>query len=447
MVQKLVKFQFSGKMARLLGRESVSSDIAALFELVKNSYDADAEKVNVTFENFLKDDGKNAKIIVEDFGTGMTVEDIENKWLVIGTDVKERSPFTEIKKRRVIGNKGVGRFAAERLAKRLTLISKPKDNDEQIVFSINWEDYEGENVTFNDVSFSLDVTKRSNKNETGVTIILSSVREPWAAKKIDRLRLALSSLVLPRELEAISNDKFEVNLIANEFQTEIPQQLQSLLLKYAPYRIVATIPEKSSVLRVVIRREGELVKEERTDLAETVMENGDLWKPFGKSKFTMYFFPGESRYEDWNKYYKKVLNLSNIRGALETIHGTKIYRDGFWVRPYGDIGDDWLGLEEERVQANYKIGNSQVIGFVQITKEGNPEIIDTTTRERLVENTAFQSMRTFVKEAIGSVNEHRRELNQRLKATATKKHHENIIESGVKALRGMIEKNPALPTE
>src|SRR5206468_5357868 len=96
MVQKLVKFQFSGKMARLLGRESVSSDIAALFELVKNSYDADAEKVDVTFENFLKDDGKNAKIIVEDFGTGMTVEDIENKWLVIGTDVKERSPFTEI---------------------------------------------------------------------------------------------------------------------------------------------------------------------------------------------------------------------------------------------------------------------------------------------------------------------------------------------------------------
>ena len=84
MTQQPLKFKFSGKMARLLGRESVSSDTAALFELVKNGYDADASKVTIVFENLVADDGDNARIIVEDSGDGMTRDDIVDKWMVIG---------------------------------------------------------------------------------------------------------------------------------------------------------------------------------------------------------------------------------------------------------------------------------------------------------------------------------------------------------------------------
>jgi hypothetical protein len=45
-----LKFRFKGKIARLLGRESVSDSIVALTELVKNAYDADATKVLISFE-------------------------------------------------------------------------------------------------------------------------------------------------------------------------------------------------------------------------------------------------------------------------------------------------------------------------------------------------------------------------------------------------------------
>ncbi len=93
MRKKAIQFKFSGKMARLLGRESVSSDVAALFELIKNAYDADAEKVDISFENFTSKNKKNARIIIKDNGYGMNMDSIENKWMVIGTILITRENF------------------------------------------------------------------------------------------------------------------------------------------------------------------------------------------------------------------------------------------------------------------------------------------------------------------------------------------------------------------
>lgn len=443
MAKHAIKFRFSGKMARLLGRESVSSDIAALFELVKNGYDADASKVDVRFENFLKDGGRHAQITVEDDGTGMMMDDIENKWMIIGTDTKERITYTR-GKRRVIGNKGVGRFATEKLCRKLILISKPRGVYDEIKLEIDWDKYEEAEAIFDEITNPIDTKERENKKETGTKLIMRELRESWTPVKVDKLRLALGSLVLPKEIAEFSNDAFSVNVFAPEFQSEESPEILSVLFKYAPYKIIATMPENGSIFKVTIRQENKLILEERVDLKDVIMDNGELWKSFGKCKFILYFFPGKSRYEDWNKYYKKALNVNSITGMLSDIHGTKIYRDGFWVRPYGDLGDDWLSLEEERVQANYKIGNSQVVGFVQITKDENPGLVDTTTRERLVENTEFHSLRTFVKEAIESVNAHRYDLNRKLKQNQTKKQHQNILESEIKHLKEMVEKNHSL---
>ena len=92
-------FKVSGKMARLLGRESVSSDTAAIFELIKNAYDADAESVQIIFKDILKNNGKKCeKIIIKDNGHGMDIDSINNKWMVIGTDDKEETQLSRTKK-------------------------------------------------------------------------------------------------------------------------------------------------------------------------------------------------------------------------------------------------------------------------------------------------------------------------------------------------------------
>lgn len=185
-----LKYTVSGKLVRLLGSDSVSTDTAALFELVKNSYDADASKVLLSFHNIsivdsaekaleqrsenlmssyrqknpslsmseiidlvkkdehylkqlehLQNLEKNTKIIIEDNGIGMTVERLETKWMVVGVDKEDHEIITK-KGRRTVGQKGVGRFSAEKIAHNMTIVSSPIDSGTQITAEFNWDEFE-----------------------------------------------------------------------------------------------------------------------------------------------------------------------------------------------------------------------------------------------------------------------------------------------------------------
>ena len=49
--EEILKWRFDISTFRLIGRELITDRITALFELVKNSYDANAKRVNVIFKN------------------------------------------------------------------------------------------------------------------------------------------------------------------------------------------------------------------------------------------------------------------------------------------------------------------------------------------------------------------------------------------------------------
>lgn len=441
MTTHALRFRFSGKIARLLGRESVSSDVAALFELVKNGYDADASKVTIDFQNFSVNGGKDARIIVTDDGDGMTLNDIENNWMVIGTESKEKHPRTR-KGRTVVGNKGIGRFATEKLARKVDLISKPRQSKEEIRLSINWDEYEKVGVTFDDVAHAIEINPEGpNPLESGVKIILTNLRERWTEQKIMNLRKAISSLVLPPPLQQFTKDSFSVEVLAPEFKIDKQVEVPSALFDKAPFKLTAAIPENRNDYTVTISKSGQIVRQEAVDLRDKELSNGEVWQPFGKAKLTIYFFPGKSRYEDWDRYYKDALNIAKIRAFLMDKHGVKIYRDGFWVRPYGEPGNDWLSLEAERVQSNLNIGNSQVIGIVEITRDRNPMILDTTTRERLVENTAFEALRDFVKASIDILNQYRKDENKQLREEQRQIRHQAYIESEIRHLKELVDAN------
>ena len=105
------------KHARNIGEESVSNAVQAVIELVKNSRDADATICLVRFVGHKTEDGSIIydKILFADDGTGMTVEDLKNKYFWIGSDFKERETSSPVFKRRVVGSKGMGHFSAQRL--------------------------------------------------------------------------------------------------------------------------------------------------------------------------------------------------------------------------------------------------------------------------------------------------------------------------------------------
>ncbi len=436
-------FRFSGKLARLFGRESVSSETAALFELVKNCYDADSPKATITFRDFKLENGKNAKIILEDQGFGMTYADIVDKWMVIGTYSKERETRTP-KGRRVTGNKGIGRFATEKLAREVTIVSWPESTNEEITLKINWNDFEGEEheekeILFNDVKIPIDINpNRSNPKSHGVKIILENLREKWDDKKINKLRHSISSIIFPAELQKMKEDFFEVEIHAEEFSREVPTKVESVMFKKAPYKVKCFLPDMKSETTAQIYRKGTLVSSPTVDCTK-VFDDGEHWKPFGPCSVVFYLFPDRSKTEPWDRYYRDVLTISERKAIVRENHGVKIYRDSFWISPYGGKGNDWLDLEADRVQSNLRPGNSQVIGFVTISKDENKEVLDTTTRERIVENIYFRSLRHFVKQVFNEFFEYRQGYVKTQKEASPIIRHEAFVQSEIKYLQDFIE--------
>ena len=105
---EILRFEVDSHLLLELGERLVAKPSIALAELVKNSYDADAPSVTISFIDVSKEGGT---IVVDDTGEGMTLNDIKTKWMRIGTDEKERNPISKKYKRVRTGSKGIGRFA------------------------------------------------------------------------------------------------------------------------------------------------------------------------------------------------------------------------------------------------------------------------------------------------------------------------------------------------
>jgi len=107
------------------------------------------------------------------------------------------------------------------------------------------------------------------------------------------------------------------------------------------------------------------------------------------------------------------------RDAIKSFCGVSIYRDGFRIWPYGEKDDDWLELNQRRVNnPTLRISNNQIIGFIEITHEDNPDLKDRTSREGLIDTTAFFDLKTLVLAALSLVEASR--FNQRHQVTLSR---------------------------
>ena len=121
---KLV-FKPRARIMLQLGDQLIKNESIALLELIKNSYDADANHVHVTVEKI--NDITKGSIIIEDDGVGMDIDIVKNVWMEPGSDYKEQL-FSERKRsqkynRLPLGEKGIGRFGAHKLGDKIELVS------------------------------------------------------------------------------------------------------------------------------------------------------------------------------------------------------------------------------------------------------------------------------------------------------------------------------------
>lgn len=136
-------FKPKARLLLQLGDQLIKDEGIALFELVKNSYDADATYSKVLLNDI--DNKELASIIIKDNGSGMDYALITNHWLQPGTDLKEKQikekHTSPIYKRLPLGEKGIGRFGVHKLGQNIVLYTKT-DFDEEVKIQIDWKDFE-----------------------------------------------------------------------------------------------------------------------------------------------------------------------------------------------------------------------------------------------------------------------------------------------------------------
>jgi signal transduction histidine kinase len=386
------------RLINLIGEELISDEPVAVVELVKNAYDADAKTVSVSFSG---SPGETPlSIVVADDGAGMDLETVLNAWLEPGTTHKkrlDRSPGG----RPYQGAKGIGRFASARLGRNLLLETKQQGSDDAVFVLLDWGAF-----TDDDYLEDIDVEYESRLAEDlpiGTRLTIEKIRDgTWNEDAYERLHARLSRLISPFE----DIDDFAILL-------EIPGQPHlsgiveppKLLLK-PRYSLNAVIDEAGRLTGTVVV-DGESISIDRS-LAR------------GAESPACGAFELEVRAWDRDREglepiaTRENMAVSQIRKTLDAYCGVSIYRDGFRVHPYGERGNDWLNLDlRSRQNPVRNLANNQIIGAVRISRDGNPDLRDRSTREGMVKNEAHEALEDWFKRAVTLLEENRYRVRPR----------------------------------
>ena len=429
-MESSVPIRVSGRAVSYFGSQSISNDTSAVFELIKNSRDADARMVTVTFENLGKD---NSKIVVEDNGTGMTLDDIMDKWLVAGTDTKVREPRTT-RGRNMLGEKGIGRFACEKLAKRTTMESYPEDDDEMIRMHFDWDRYKDPGTTFDQVRHPLRTSKKADASKHGLRLVLEGLNSDWKESDIRKVTDELGTFILPDELKG----QDDIDIVINAEQYGVSgEHVAGTTTKRAPIKMTAVFAddgELSVKISDIDNNQGKPF-----DCSPEKMHNSRRCGPF---RFKLYFYPrdtAKARGGRYESYYD-----DDITDFLRDHSGVYLYNDGAWMKPLGGK-HDWLGLEARRVQRGTRIGLSQVYGVIQISHVKNPDIRSTSHRETVQENPAFDDLKDMIMLSIKQLETYRAGKKQDESTTGPGSDElaENNIDAAIKTAGSLKDKMPA----
>lgn len=431
---QILKWRFDVSTFRLIGRDLITDRVTALFELVKNCYDANAQNVNVIFENINVGKG-NSIIRIEDDGYGMSFEDIRDKWMVIGTSSKRSHPYSpEPYHRKCVGEKGIGRFAVDKLGDYVSIITKKKGADKWLQVNIDWASYYQEinNETglrlFTDMENTYTYEETADKNASGTKIVISSVRELWTKREIEHLMREISKIVSPF---ANLNYPFKVRIQAPEF--DIDQEAVRTLKDFDLATISLCI---------------DFMKEENLQQSLFYDKNKGVFdyhlipiKSFGGIKIRIYFFDEPAR----RKYRKDFPN--------DPIDGFKVYRDGIIATPFAETNEnpdqkrDILGIDKRLWQDIFsRISTREFLGIIDITANENPQIIDATNRQDFVDNEEYREMKKFIITQLNALQDYKVEMRQakRDKAQNGLQAASDDINSLMLAFDDMVAKKPEL---
>ena len=389
-------WNFDVNVFKLLGSQLISDKFTAIIELVKNSYDANATEVKIDFF-------KN-KITIKDNGLGMSKEDISSKWMKIGTNNKRNTTHSPEPFNRVfLGEKGIGRFAIEKIADLITLETKQEDINIIHKLVIDWSVYKNAADEKNSQLFTsmlnkyeqtkaLELNTNLNMTDRGTILTFENLKEEWTSLDIRRLKRELAKFVSPIRTRIEEKNGFKIfvkEYIENTlFDVSDYEEVINSSLDYASesYHSSFNQTEQEELHFNEEKNEIEILK---TKIKE-----------FGPINIHIFYFNSED---------KKKFKLA-YKGKDLKIDGFKIYRDSILATPFVEIAApeagvdsyrDILGIDKRRWSNFFgKISSHDFIGIIEITKKDNPDIKDLTNRQDFEDTKEYRLLKEFIVEQL-----------------------------------------------
>ncbi len=458
----ILNFVADSHLVEILGEQLIGSEKVGVLELIKNAYDAHASYCKVTIEKipaleeidsilYSYGNFEGPVIAIEDDGDGMDWKTIEDGWLRpasriksnikdwINAKIKEErinalnegklgtfdSLINEIKKankgRIPLGEKGVGRFATQRLGDKLILKTKTKDKNYEYVLEIDWSEFlpkNGETVNLDEIGLSLrrqPPSRDYGSGNSGTLLIIYGGKKgfAWDRASIEDLNTAILSLNAPN-INTIKNDKekkingenknyddsFKAFLVCPqipELPIDTPDKDFTPVFEFSglvtdegliDYKLNFNPPYS-------VPMQAESIAEENYDLK---VHNSAYWNKNGcKRGPECGFF-----YININVWYREKPwidgpNAKDFENYLNNFGGITIYRDGINVYPAEQGKEtDWLGLSRRQIKQTYRISYYHMIGSVELDQTANFSLTDKTNREGMIENQAFKDFKELL---------------------------------------------------
>lgn len=378
-----MRFKISSALKDLIGKDLIINDNIAIFELVKNSYDAYATKVEITFEE--------DRIIIADNGKGMTFDDVRNKWLFLGFSAKKdgsedergkNASYRDRIKRHYAGAKGIGRFSCDRLGQRLVLSTKDETSSKITQIFVDWSEFErNQRTEFAEIEIEYKYIDANinfpNNSNSGTILEITGLptTDKWTRKKILELKRSLEKLINPlsetndfqieiicdrekdKDFEEIANNKYDRDIVNGLLRNSIS----------SIFNIKTTLIEvqlnHNTIYTKIVDRGVEIYR---------ISENNYAFAELKDVRISLYYLNRSAK-----------LNFTKLMGVEPVNYGSIfLFRNGFRIMPFGQPSDDSWSLDYRAQQGNRRfLGTRDLFGRVDIITDNVNDLKEVSSRD------------------------------------------------------------------
>ncbi len=400
-----LEFRVSSALKNIIGKDLITDDFIAVFELVKNSFDAHATEVRVTFEYM---GTKKARIVIQDNGKGMNYRDLVDKWLFVAYSAKkagtEDSNYDYRDKIQVnkafAGAKGIGRFSCDRLGTHLLLeTTKHEKNSKTELLMTDWEKFEADGQEdFVDISVLHETKNQSSFGiKYGTVLVIDGLRSEWDRPKYLRLKDSLSKLINPKP----SRGEHKFNILLNvpqekaedaktkEYLKQVNGPVKNFIfeaLELKTTKIVSSISKDGKQITTTLHDGGTRIYKIQEDSKYYIPQRKSSHKGLEGIECTLYYL---------NKSAK--MTFSRRMGVSSVKYGhVFLYRQGFRIYPFGEPGEDPLKLDARKAQGHSRfLGTRDLMGQIDI-EQTNTGLEETSSRgDGLIKSKSYEELEDF----------------------------------------------------